>query len=215
MDKAGLNRRTKKRKSKINNLKSLVMKAIVIGASTGGPKALETLLTSLPVNLSAVIIVLQHLPFQFTTQMAIRMSNKAGLLISQMGEGDVLLPGHIYIAPGEEHFFLTYNNPPGERLTELRAHLLPAPELTRPSIDMGFTSVAEHFGPETIGVVLTGMGEDGMIGSKAIKQVGGHVIIQDEESSAVYGMPRAVQIAGYADEVLPLEQIAGRLVELT
>ena len=80
---------------------------------------------------------------------------------------------------------------------------------------MGFTSVAEHFGPSTIGVVLTGMGDDGVLGSKAIKQVGGSVLVQDEATSAVYGMPFAVKLAGYADEVLPLDKISGRLMELS
>ena len=178
------------------------MKAIVIGASSGGPQALEKVLKALPGSLPAVIIIAQHLPSQFTGQMAQRLKNIVPIPVSQIENGEVLKPSHIYIIPGNFHFFITS--------PDYKAHLLAATGLTHPSIDMGFTSIAEHFGPDTIGVVLTGMGEDGVIGAKAIKQLGGKVIVQDEKTSAIFGMPRAVQIAGFADEVLPLEGIAGR-----
>jgi len=182
------------------------MQAIVIGASSGGPRALEEVLKALPANLSAIVIVVQHLPSQFTSQMAERLKNIVLIPVSQMENGEVLKSSHAYIVPGDFHFFITS--------PDQKAHLLAATGLQHPSIDMGFTSVAEHFGPDTIGVVLTGMGEDGVIGAKAIKQLGGTVIVQDEETSAIYGMPKAVQIAGFADEVLPLGKIAERLVEL-
>jgi len=185
----------------------MTTQAIVIGASTGGPKALEILLTQLPQTLEAIIIVIQHLSFQFTTSMAVRLSNKTPILMSQMGEGDLLLSNHIYLVPGNTHFLITSSGP--------RVRLLPAYELVHPCIDTGFTSVAEHFGPHTIGVILTGMGTDGVMGAKAIKQLGGIVIVQDEETSAVFGMPKAVQIAGFADAVLPLEKIAKKLIQLT
>lgn len=183
------------------------MKAVVIGASTGGPPALEELLKNLPKDILATIIVVQHLPLQFTLSMSRRLAAKIELPVNQMAEsGDFLKPGHVYVAPGQRHFLITS---PGYKI-----QTIPSYEKTNPSIDIGFTSVAEHFGPETIGVVLTGMGNDGVIGCKAIKQVGGHVIAQDEDTSAVYGMPKAVAIAGFADEVLPLNKIAARLVEL-
>lgn len=182
------------------------MKAIVIGASTGGPSALEELLKSLPGNLEAAVVVVQHLPLLFTTSMAERFRANMVLPVKQMEPGEELKPAHIYIAPGEHHFLITS---PRNQI-----YIIPSHEKTNPSIDIGFTSVAEHFGPETIGVVLTGMGEDGVMGCKAIKQVGGHVIVQDEESSTVFGMPKAVAIAGFADEVLPLNKIATKLIEL-
>ena len=190
------------------------MKAIVIGASSGGPKALEKVLKALPGSLPAVIIIAQHLPSQFTGQMAESLKNIVPIPVSQIENGEVLKPSHIYIIPGNFHFFITEGYSSLITSPDYKAHLLTATGLEHPSIDMGFTSIAEHFGPDTIGVVLTGMGEDGVIGAKAIKQLGGKVIVQDEKTSAIFGMPRAVQIAGFADEVLPLEGIAGRLVEL-
>jgi len=183
------------------------MKAVVIGASTGGPKMLNHLLTQLPAKLPAVVIVVQHIPKRFSLAIAKRLEQKTSMTFTQMTQGDRLLPGHIYIVPGDSHFFLSQ--------PWLEVYLLPA-QLTsnHPSIDMAFTSVAEAFGPNTIGVVLSGMGKDGVLGSKAIKQLGGHVIVQDEESSVVFGMPKAVNEAGYADEVLPVEKISSRIVEL-
>ncbi|MBN1162444.1 chemotaxis protein CheB [Patescibacteria group bacterium] len=182
------------------------MKAVVIGASTGGPKALETLLSKLPGDFDGVVVVMQHLPLNFTVSMVERFESIVNMPIHHIQMGDVLKPRNIYVVPGNKHFFIVT---PG-----LRVFLLDAAEIIQPSVDMGFTSVAEHYGPDTIGVVLTGMGNDGVLGSKAIKQVGGTVIVQDEDTSIIYGMPFAVKLAGFADEVLPLDKIPERLVEL-
>lgn len=182
------------------------MHAIVIGASSGGPKALEEILITLPENFDAYVFVIQHLPILFTGTMAQRLNTRTAIPTSQMINGELLTPRHIYIVPGDFHFFLT--------APSFQVSLLRATGLTHPSINMGFTSVAEHFGPKTIGVVLTGMGDDGVIGAQAIRQVHGRVLVQDEETSAIYGMPKAVRDAGFADEVLPLEGIAARLVTL-
>lgn len=182
------------------------MHAIVIGASSGGPKALEEILIRLPKAFDAYVIVIQHLPILFTQTMAQRLNAKTAIPTSQMNNGELLTSRHIYIVPGDFHFFLT--------APSLQVSLLRATGLTHPSINMGFTSVAEHFGPKTIGVVLTGMGDDGVIGARAIRQVQGHTLVQDEQTSAIYGMPKAVQEAGLADEILPLERIADRLISL-
>ena len=182
------------------------MKAVVIGASTGGPRALEAILTALPEDFGGVVIVLQHLPLKFTTSLVDRLSSVVPFPINHVETGTILKENNTYVVPGDSHFFIIN---PGFRVFLLSSH-----EIVRPSINMGFTSVAEHFGPATTGVVLTGMGEDGVLGSKAIKQVGGTVLVQDEATSAVYGMPFAVKLAGYADEVLPLKQIPNRLMEI-
>ncbi len=183
------------------------MKVIVVGSSSGGPRALEDLLSGLPADLQAAVIVIQHLPLTFTISLAERLSKLTKLPLTHMIDGEIIETNHIYIVPGDKHFFIT--SPDNE------SRLIDAHGLTHPSINMGFTSVAECFGPETIGVILTGMGDDGTVGAKAIKQVGGKVLAQDEASSVVFGMPRAVQIAGFTDEVLPLDQIAHRLGQLT
>ncbi|MFA5993571.1 MAG: CheB methylesterase domain-containing protein [Parcubacteria group bacterium] len=183
------------------------MKVIVVGSSSGGPKALEDLLSGLSPDLRAAVIVIQHLPLTFTISLAKRLNKLTKLPLTHMTDREVIKTNHIYIVPGDKHFFIT--SPSNE------SRLIDAHGLTHPSINMGFTSVAECFGPDTIGVILTGMGDDGTIGAKAIKQVSGRVIAQDEASSVVFGMPRAVQIAGFADEVLPLDKIAHRLSWLT
>ncbi|PIP27407.1 MAG: hypothetical protein COX30_01985 [Candidatus Moranbacteria bacterium CG23_combo_of_CG06-09_8_20_14_all_39_10] len=183
------------------------MKAIVIGASSGGPKTLEEVLINLKPDLNAIVIVIQHLPLTFTITLSERLKKLTKLPLSLLKHEERMEKNHIYIVPGDKHFFIVS--------PDYESRLVEAYELTRPSIDMGFTSIAECFGPETIGVVLTGMGHDGTLGSKAIKQVGGKVIVQDEASSVVFGMPKAVQLAGFADEVLPLDKIAQRLGQLT
>jgi two-component system chemotaxis response regulator CheB len=182
------------------------MKAIVIGSSSGGPKALEEIIKELPKDLRAVVVVVQHLPAQFTETMAKRFNANYDIAVSQMKNGETLQMSHAYIVPGDFHFFLTS--------PLLQTYLLRATGNVHPSINMGFTSTAEHFGPKTIGVILTGMGDDGTIGAKTIKQVGGYMIAQDKQSSAVYGMPQAVTESGLTDEVLPLRKIGKRLVEL-
>ncbi len=183
----------------------MIKNAIVIGASSGGPIVLDQLLSLLPTNINALVVVIQHLPIEFTARMAERIDKKVEISVSQMEEGQVLQNSHAYIVPGDRHFFL---------LSNLTVRLITSHSLNSPSIDMGFTSVAEQFGDKTIGVVLTGMGEDGSLGCKAIKQLGGKVIVQDEESSAVFGMPKSVQISGFADEVLDPPSIGKRLIEL-
>lgn len=183
------------------------MKAIAIGASSGGPSTLEYILKKLPADLNAVVIVIQHLPYDFTKSMAARLALETKIKVKLMDHAEVLKNNTVYIVPGGHHFFLTY--------PEYRSFLIESSEKLSPSVDMGFTSVAEHFGDQTTGIILTGMGSDGVIGAKAIKQLGGKVIVQDEASSLVYGMPFAVKLAGFSDEVLPLNQIPNRIIEIS
>jgi len=182
------------------------VKIIVIGSSTGGPQTLDMLLLGLPKELPVPVVLLQHLPGRFTASMATRMNVQHEQHVSEMVEGEILEAGHIYVAPGDCNFFLMGPEP--------RVRLIESEVLPTPSVDMGFTSVADFAGPEAIAVVLTGMGDDGTRGAQAIKQVGGHVIVQDEETSIIYGMPQEVKKAGFADEELPLGKIPSRLVAL-
>lgn len=181
-------------------------KAVVIGSSTGGPKALETILEALPEDFNAVVIIIQHLPIEFTESMSKRLDEKYPIHISQIKNGEYVKPNHVYVVPGDFHFFLTS--------PDYQSYLLRANGNVHPSINMGFVSVAEHFGKQTIGVALTGMGDDGLYGAKAIKQLGGYILAQDKSTSAVYGIPKEIIEHGYADEVLPLDNIATRIVEL-
>lgn len=181
-------------------------KVIVIGSSTGGPGALEGLFKQLPTDLPVPIVIAQHLPFSFSASLAERLDCLHRVKVTVAINNELIEPARAYIIPGDSHFFL-YE--PGPRIT-----LLPSDDVQKPSVDMGFTSVAEHFGPGTIGVVLSGMGEDGVIGAKAVKQLGGRILVQDEATSVVFGMPKRVIESGFFDEILPLPRIAARLVAL-
>lgn len=189
-------------------------KIVVIGSSTGGPSALHVVFSMLPQNFPVPILVAQHLTASFSLSLSRRLNRISNMQVSIITNKQKIESGHAYVIPGDQHFFLTHSTSSGQLPPEYRIHLIPALELPKPSIDMGFTSVAEHFGPGTIGVILSGMGNDGVIGSRAVKQLGGKVIIQDEETSVIFGMAARVQEAGLADEVLPLQKVAGRLTKL-
>lgn len=182
------------------------MKAVIIGSSSGGPKALTEIIENLPQNLDATVVVLQHLPLLFTRTMSKRLDKLGDMPVSLVQNGETLKQSHVYVVPGGFNFFVTSPN--------MQAYLLKATTINKPSIDMGFASMAETFGPELVGIVLTGMGEDGTIGAKLIRELDGVIIAQDEESSEIYGMPRAIAEAGLAHEILPLKEIAPKIVEL-
>lgn len=181
-------------------------KIVVIGSSTGGPKALEVLFSKLPAGFPTPILVAQHLTAQFTASLAARLDRASPVSVTEAKNNQLIESGHAYVIPGDSHFFLTSPGP--------RIFLLPARELPKPSIDMGLVSATEQFGKGTIGVILSGMGDDGVRGARVVKQFGGKILAQDEPSSIIFGMAARVQEAGLVDEVLPLEKIAGRLVEL-
>ncbi len=184
---------------------------VVIGASTGGPKAVEEVLKALPPDFPSGIVVVQHMPRQFTGPYAERLASICSLKVKEATSGDTLKEGWAFIAPGGRQMrirkkgpletgFVIDNNPPDA--------------LYKPSVDITFLSVAESFPGRSIAIVLTGMGSDGLKGSREIKKRGGKVIAQDESTSIVYGMPKAVVDEGIADMVLPLEKIPGELVNL-
>ena len=181
-------------------------RVIVIGSSTGGPSALADLFKQLPVDLPVPVLIAQHLTRPFTKTLAEQLNRLNTLMVTEAKNNEIIESSHAYIIPGDSHFFIS---DPGHRIT-----LLPTEDLQKPSVDMGFTSVAEHFGPGTIGVILSGMGEDGVIGAKAVKQLGGKILVQDEATSVIFGMPKRVIESGFFDEIVPLSKIAARLVAL-
>jgi two-component system, chemotaxis family, protein-glutamate methylesterase/glutaminase len=177
---------------------------IAITASTGGPNALESLLRQLPADLGVPVVAVQHMPPVFTGLLARRLNDNCALSVVEGAEGQLVTPGCVYLAPGGKHMEARRV---GDRVT---AHLHEgAPENScRPAADVLFRSVAEVWGERALAVVLTGMGQDGMRGARAISERGGGVIAQDRESSVVWGMPGSVVETGLAEEVLPLDQIA-------
>lgn len=179
---------------------------LVIGSSTGGPQALRALATALPRDTRVPILIVQHMPKLFTAILAEHLS-KVGLPAREAIDGEVLMGGHIYVAPGDFH--LTVRGAPGA----FTAHLdqSPAINFCRPSVDPLFASAAEAAGKGLLATVLTGMGHDGREGARKVRAAGGRVIAQDQATSVVWGMPGAVAEAGLADQILPLDDIGPTL----
>ncbi len=190
---------------------SLPAQILAFGASTGGPVALTEILTKLPADLPVPIVVVQHMPALFTRLFAKRLDELCALRVAEGSPGVELLPGSVWLAPGEWH--MQVRRRAGRVFLETDQG--PLENSCRPSADVLFRSVAEAFGPAAVAIVLTGMGEDGMRGSRAIREKGGRVIAQDEPSSVVWGMPRAVAHAGLADRIASLEELPGVIMETT
>lgn len=178
---------------------------LAIGSSTGGPEALSRFLPMLPANLPVPVVITQHMPPLFTTMLAERLDRSSSLTVREAAGGETLLPGLVYLAPGDFHLEVV-----AESRTRFATGLTKAPpeNFCRPSVDVLFRSAARVCGGSVLGVVLTGMGSDGREGAKLIVDAGGQVLAQDEQTSVVWGMPGAVTNAGLAAEVLPLEAIA-------
>jgi two-component system chemotaxis response regulator CheB len=179
------------------------IRAVVVAVSTGGPTALAEVLPAFAADARVPILVVQHMPPFFTAHLAERLAKTGGLAVREAGEGDLLRAGEVLLAPGGRHLEIAGDaDQPRVRLTDA------APENScRPAADVLFRSAARLWGPGTLGVVLTGMGRDGLAGARAVVEAGGAVIAQDELSSVVWGMPGEVVRAGLADAVLPLSQV--------
>jgi two-component system chemotaxis response regulator CheB len=181
---------------------------IVIGISTGGPRALEALVPNIPAAFPVPILAVQHMPPVFTALLAERLDRTSSIRVSEAVQGDVIEAGHLYIAPGGHHLVVG-----GPRSGALLA-LSDAPPVNscRPAVDVLFRSAVERWGGHILGVVMTGMGADGAAGARAIVDAGGRVVVQDRATSVVWGMPGAVAHAGLADRELALADIAGEIV---
>lgn len=181
---------------------------IGIGASTGGPRALVELLSGLPRDLEAPVLVVQHMPAPFTRHFTDGLACECALQVREAEQGVVLEPGTVWIAPGDHHLTV------GRDGSLLRAWLdrSPAEHGCRPAVDPLLRSVAEVAGASSLAVILTGMGVDGTAGCAAVRAAHGQVVVQDEASSVVWGMPGAVVRAGLANAVLPLEVLSAEIV---
>lgn len=177
---------------------------VVIGTSTGGPKALQAILPELPSTFPVPILVVQHMPPTFTTTLARSLDQRCQLHVQEAWEGAEPKPGEVWIAPGDYHMTV-------ERTASgcrIRLDQGPKESSCRPAVDPLFRSAAATFGGRVLGVVLTGMGSDGLEGARALRRVGARVAVQDEASSIVWGMPGAVATAGLADPILPQSEVA-------
>ncbi|MCH9653080.1 MAG: chemotaxis response regulator protein-glutamate methylesterase [Planctomycetes bacterium] len=180
---------------------------LVIGTSTGGPKALAELLPKIPVDFPMPILIVQHMPAGFTEILASHIQKDSGRKTVEAKHNQPLESHMTYVAPGGSHLLIGEKN--GQKVTLINQD--PPEHFCRPSVNPLFRSAAAHFGNSTLAVMLTGMGEDGIEGSHEIAQVGGTIFAQDEATSVVWGMPAAVVAAGLADKVLPLSKIAAEI----
>ncbi|MFM8315656.1 MAG: CheB methylesterase domain-containing protein, partial [Deltaproteobacteria bacterium] len=181
---------------------------ILIGCSTGGPDALDKLFQNFPRPLDIPIIIVQHMPPVFTASLARRIQNLTGIPCAEGQQWEIVSPNRIYIAPGDFHMTLTQND------SQVRIRLDQGPKVqgVRPAVDNLFLSAVKIYGASCLGVVLTGMGEDGLQGAHAIKKAGGGLLIQSAESCVVFGMPGAIFKTGIHDKILDLAGIK-RMIE--
>jgi len=184
-------------------------KLVAIGTSTGGPIALQEVLTKLPKDFPSPIILIQHMPGSFTGAFAGRLNTLCKIDVKEAEDGDSLLPGHAYLAPGGKQMELI------QRGREIIIRITdPKPGQTyKPCVDITFSSASKAYPGKVLSVILTGMGADGREGARALKSTGSVVWSQDEASSVIYGMPAAVAEAGLTDNVLPLTMIAENLIQ--
>ena len=185
-------------------------RVVAIASSTGGPRALAEIIPRLPEDLGAAVVIVQHMPGEFTKLLAERLRAMSSLWVAEAMDGKLLRENRVYIAPGGYH--MTLRGEPGNASISLDES--PTMWGVRPAADPLFFSVASTFGPATIGVVLTGMGRDGAEGLRRIREAGGRAIVQDRESSIIYGMPQAALAAAGTDKIAKLNDIAPLIRDL-
>ena len=179
---------------------------IVIGTSTGGPVALQQILTALPANLPVPLVIAQHMPAAFTGAFAERLNRLSQIQVKEASDGELLRPGTALIAPGGQQTLVDARGVVRVLAGDERLNF-------RPSVDVTFGSAARAYSGRVLGIVLTGMGSDGREGARLLKQGGSQVWTQDEASCVIYGMPMAVDRAGLSDASVPLAQVAQRIVD--
>ena len=182
---------------------------IAVGASTGGPEALKELLVRLPADCPGMVVV-QHMPVEFTRVFADRLDSLCTVRVQEAGDGDRVLTGHALVAPGGFHMRLTRTG--ATYLVKLDTE--PPVNRHRPSVDVLFNSCSETAGPNAVGVIMTGMGDDGARGLLAMRNAGARTLVQDEATCVVFGMPKAAIDLGGAERVLPLGQLADAVLTL-
>lgn len=184
---------------------------VLVGVSTGGPPALQVILSAIPASFPVPILIVQHMPTGFTASLAERLNRICPLAVKEAEDGEIARPGTAYIAPGGTHMKLCRS---GEEL-QIRLDSTPDDTLHKPSVDVLFDSAASACGSKTLAFVLTGMGKDGAAGARTIKKAGGRVIVESEKTSVVFGMPKAVMDVIKVDGISPLHQVAEYMISMT
>jgi two-component system chemotaxis response regulator CheB len=184
-------------------------KILAIGTSTGGPRALQEIITQLPGNLPCGVVIVQHMPPGFTRSLAERLNSLSSLTVKEAEHNDIILPGVVLIAPGDYHMSIEREG--NKKVVKLNQN--PPIGGHRPAVDPMMDSVAKVYGKQTVGVILTGMGHDGAKGIQAIKEQGGYTIAEDQSTAVVFGMPKSAIELGVIDKVAPLSTIAAEIVK--
>jgi len=183
-----------------------------IGVSTGGPNALAEVIPLLPADLKVPVLLVQHMPPLFTASLADHLAQRSKVPVHEAREGETVLSGHVYIAPGGKHMVIRRAGEAGQLIIGLNEN--PPENSCRPSVDVLFRSLAAQYEGNLLAVIMTGMGSDGCEGVRAMKRKGCHCLTQTEDTCVVYGMPMAVDEAGLSDEKVPLSRLAARITHL-
>lgn len=189
-------------------------KIVLIGTSTGGPKALHQVLPKLPAKLNAGILIVQHMPPGFTKSLAERLNSLSEIRVKEAENGEVVLPGCAYIAPGDFHLNVVSQTNGSKKELLIKLTQKPPRGGHRPSVDEMLESVADQYWSDIICVIMTGMGQDGTIGLKYIKEKGGTIIAEHQSTCVVYGMPKAAYESGLVDKVVPLQDISEEVTKM-
>jgi len=191
----------------VNNRLLTTEKVVIVGASTGGTEAIKEVLISMPADAPGILIT-QHMPAAFTSAFARRLDGLCRIVVKEAQDGERVLPGHAYIAPGDRHLLLDRSG------ANYVTRLLDGPAVSRhrPSVDVLFRSAANCAGKNAVGVILTGMGDDGASGMLEMKQAGAYTLAQNEESCVVFGMPKEAIARGGVDEVIPLSEMTAKII---
>ncbi len=189
-------------------------KMVLIGTSTGGPKALQEVIPTLPASIDAAILIVQHMPPGFTQSLAERLDSISMVKVKEAEQGEKIIPGCAYIAPGDYHLLVKAQGSGRERSLNIVLDKSPPRGGHRPAVDSMMESVVQEFWSHMVGVIMTGMGSDGAEGVKQIKAKNGKNIAEDKSSCIVYGMPKAAAASGAVDRVVPLEQIGESIVSM-
>ncbi|MEM4257944.1 MAG: chemotaxis-specific protein-glutamate methyltransferase CheB [Candidatus Thermoplasmatota archaeon] len=199
------------KKTEANTISTTTEKILLIGTSTGGPQTLASLIPQIPGDIPAGILIVQHMPPVFTKSLADRLDKISQIRVKEAAEGDEILPGKALLAPGDFHMTVYEKTVNGIKKRFVSLNKEERIHGVRPAVDITFASAANVFGANTIGVILTGMGQDGAHSMGLIKAKGGKTIAQDESTSIIFGMPDAAIKLGVVDSVLPLDQIPAQI----
>jgi two-component system chemotaxis response regulator CheB len=207
------NERTKPIQNRQTKSENCLEKLIVIGASTGGPKALHQIVSALPADMDAAVLIVQHMPAGFTKSLAERLNANSNIRVKEAEDGESILAGNVYIAPGDYHMRVYRQKLPlGDRMI-IKLNQDEPQTRHRPSINELFFSVAEQFQGSVIGVILTGMGNDGTAALQSMQAMGAYIIAEHQCTCVVYGMPKSAAESGFVNEILPLPEISSAIIK--